>query len=155
MHVVVVFPPVLHLARPTPPPSLRILFPPPLLDYLVQVCLWKRSLLFLEADWLDVSLAGVPVLHGFLRSEEVTEVLRRAPVGSFLFRFSNNNPGHVAVAVHRRESGVVHSLIKVLCPGVAFQTAASSDFQYGSLRDLARAHPELASFCTGFPLTHA
>ncbi len=119
------------------------------------MCLWKRSLLYLEADWLDVSPTLVPVLHGFLRSEDVTEVLRRAPVGAFLFRFSNNSPGHVAVAVHRRESGVVHSLIKVLCPGVAFQTAAHSDFVYGSLRDLARAHPELASYCAGFPLSRA
>ncbi len=117
-----------------------------------QVCQWKRSLLYLEEDWCAVTAGGAPVLHGFVRSEDVTAVLRASPPGTFLFRFSSNHPGQLAVGVNRLNgSGVVHSLITALCPGVAFQSVSHSEYKYGTLQELVRANPELRSYCETFP----
>ena len=113
-----------------------------------QICKWKRSLLYLKADWCARTPGGSVVLHGFVSSEVVTSVLRRLPPGTFLFRFSSSHAGQLAVGVNKLNgSGVVHSLITALCPGVTLNAASQVDHRFDTLQDLARATPELKAYC--------
>ena len=66
-----------------------------------KVSAWSRALHHLADDWCALARDGSsPVLHGFMRSEDVTGVLLRSPPGTFLFRFSSSYPGQLAVGVH-------------------------------------------------------
>ena len=71
--------------------------------------------------------------------------MKDSPPGTYLFRFSNSEPGSFAVDFVTPAGTLDKALIKATYPGVAYTTDAGTEHMYGSLSDLK--HDILQHFC--------
>lgn len=76
------------------------------------------------------------VIYGILSRAQTEALLRTAPVGTFLFRFSDNQLGCLTVAYVEENKSITHSIVNIKGRKVEMQKTSGDIERFNSLSDL-------------------